>query len=180
MVPLNRAVFGTCPMAMKIPSQSSLCTWSVCVFLNITVSTPFSCDPIISSTVELYLNDIFRLDIALSTMIFDARNSSRRWTTTTSDANFVRKVASSIAESPPPTTKTFLSLKKKPSQVAQADTPCPISLVSDSSPNKRADAPVEIIIASAKYSSLLTHTMYGLLERSTLSTVLYRHSAPKR
>ena len=39
-----------------------------------------------------------------------------------------------MAESPPPTTRTFFSLKKNPSQVAQADTPCPINSVSDCSP----------------------------------------------
>jgi hypothetical protein len=38
-------------------------------------------------------------------------------------ANLVRKVASSMAESPPPITTTSLSRKKKPSQVAQAETP---------------------------------------------------------
>ena len=37
-------------------------------------------------------------------MIFDARSSSRRWMTVTFVANFVRKIASSMAESPPPTT----------------------------------------------------------------------------
>ena len=40
---------------------------------------------------------------ARSSMIFDARNSSRRCTTVTFVANFDRKIASSIAESPPPT-----------------------------------------------------------------------------
>ena len=41
-------------------------------------------------------------------------------------ANFVRKSASSTAELPPPTTATCFSLKKKPSHVAQADTPKPL------------------------------------------------------
>ena len=40
---------------------------------------------------------------ARSNMICEARNSSRRWTIVTFDANFARKIASSIAESPPPT-----------------------------------------------------------------------------
>ena len=99
---------------------------------------------------------------------------------TTSEANFVKKVASSIAESPPPTTSTFLSLKKNPSQVAHAETPWPINSVSASRPNSLAVAPVEIIIASAEYSSSLAHTENGRLERSTLSTVLNMHSAPNR
>ena len=40
-------------------------------------------------------------------------------------ANFVRKIASSIAESPPPTTAMSCPRKKKPSQVAQVETPWP-------------------------------------------------------
>ena len=56
-------------------------------------------------------------------MIFEARNSLRRWTRWTFVQNFVRNVASSIAVSPPPTTTTSLPRKKKPSHVAQAETP---------------------------------------------------------
>ena len=56
---------------------------------------------------------------ARSSMIFEARNSSRRWTTVTFEANFDRKIASSIAESPPPTMIVCASLKKAASQVAQ-------------------------------------------------------------
>ena len=40
-------------------------------------------------------------------------------------ANLVKNKASSIAESPPPTTATVFSLKKKPSHVAHAETPYP-------------------------------------------------------
>ncbi len=56
-------------------------------------------------------------------MIFEARNSSRRWTMVTLVANRVRKFASSIAVSPPPTTISSRPLKSAPSQVAQAETP---------------------------------------------------------
>ena len=38
----------------------------------------------------------------------------------------MRKVASSRAESPPPTTAMVSPLKKKPSQVAHVDTPWPM------------------------------------------------------
>ena len=41
----------------------------------------------------------------------------------TVSANLVRKLASSMAESPPPTTAMWWSRKKKPSQVAQVETP---------------------------------------------------------
>jgi hypothetical protein len=40
---------------------------------------------------------------ARSSMIREARNSSRRWTTVTFAENLARNIASSIAESPPPT-----------------------------------------------------------------------------
>jgi len=66
----------------------------------------------------------------------------------TCDANFVRNVASSSAESPPPTTAIGLSRKKNPSQVAQVETPCPRSLRSEGSPNNRDVAPVAMISAS--------------------------------
>ena len=52
-------------------------------------------------------------------MIAEARNSLRRWTTSTLEANFDRKIASSIAVSPPPTTIVGLSRKNAASQVAQ-------------------------------------------------------------
>ena len=82
-------------------------------------------------------------------MIRDARNSPRRCTTVTLEAKRVRNVASSIAVSPPPTTTIALSLKKKPSQVAHAETPYPISSFSAGSPSRRADAPVAMMSASA-------------------------------
>jgi len=52
-------------------------------------------------------------------MILDARNLSRRWTTATVEANFARNIASSIAESPPPTMIVGTSRKKAASHVAQ-------------------------------------------------------------
>ena len=62
---------------------------------------------------------MFSASRARSSMIAEARNSSRRWTIFTSLANLARKVASSIAVSPPPTTIVGLSRKKAASQVAQ-------------------------------------------------------------
>ena len=60
---------------------------------------------------------------ARSSMIFEARNSSRRWTIVSSSANLEMKIESSIAESPPPITTTFSPLKKAPSQTPQVETP---------------------------------------------------------
>ncbi len=75
--------------------------------------------PTTSSTTLLRRNSIFSLERARSTMIGEARNSSRRWTTSTLLAKREMKSASSIAESPPPTTTTTLSRKNAASQVAQ-------------------------------------------------------------
>ncbi len=56
---------------------------------------------------------------ARSSMIFEARKSARRCTTVTLEANLERKMASSIAESPPPTITVEASLKNAASHVAQ-------------------------------------------------------------
>ena len=81
--------------------------------------------------------EIFGLANARSCMILEARSASRRCTTVTDRANRVRNVASSMAESPPPITAMSLSRKKKPSQVAHQDTPCPDSRFSPSTPSSR-------------------------------------------
>ena len=70
-------------------------------------------------------------------MILEARSVSRRWTMVTDVANRVRKVASSIAVSPPPTTAMSWSRKKKPSQVAHQETPRPDSRFSLGRPSSR-------------------------------------------
>ena len=85
-------------------------------------------------------------------MIFEARNESRRWKRWTLVAKRVRNVASSNAVSPPPTTAISRSRKKKPSQVAHAETPRPRSRVSESRPSHSADAPVATITDCAWYS----------------------------
>ncbi len=78
-------------------------------------------------------------------MIFDARNESRRWMSVTLVAKRVRNIASSIAESPPPTTTISFPEKKKPSQVAHEETPWPISCCSCGRPSQRAEAPLAMI-----------------------------------
>ena len=72
-----------------------------------------------SSTTYGVSNSMFSIARARSSMIFEARNSSRRWTIVTFEANFARKIASSIAESPPPTMIVVLLAKNAASQVAQ-------------------------------------------------------------
>jgi hypothetical protein len=92
----------------------------------------------------------------------------------------VRKMASSIAESPPPTTAIGFSRKKNPSHVAQVETPWPRRRCSDGSPSIRAVAPVVTIIALPRYSVLATQTPNGDADRSTRSASAVTNSAPKR
>ena len=84
----------------------------------------------------------------------DALISSLLITKCTLFVSLERYKASSAAVSPPPTTATSCPLKKNPSQTAQADTPFPFSLCSDSRFNHLADAPVEIITDFAIIFSL--------------------------
>ena len=83
-------------------------------------------------------------------MIFEARNSSRRLTTVSSLANLEMKIESSIAESPPPITITFWSLKKAPSQTPQVETPQPLSSISPGMPSRRGSAPIARITVLAQ------------------------------
>ena len=118
-------------------------------------------------------------------MILDARSSLRRWITVTDLANFVRNSASSMAESPPPTTPMARSRKKKPSQVAHVDRPRPRSCCSAGNPSMRARAPVAMINerpwkVGSPVLSPLVHTEKGRDVRSTRDTLAVTISAPKR
>ena len=88
----------------------------------------------------------------------------------TCEANSDRNVASSRAESPPPTTAIGRPRKKYPSQVAHVETPCPISFRSDGSPSKRAEAPVAIISESPEYDADEVATVNGGRRISTFVT----------
>ena len=113
-------------------------------------------------------------------MIFEARSVSRRWIRVTFEANLVRNVASSTAESPPPTTAISWPRKKNPSHVAHVDRPWPSSRFSASRPSIRLCAPVETMTASAVNSSSRTQTLNGRSLKSTAVTFSVRNSAPKR
>ena len=89
------------------------------------------------------------LAMARSAMIREARSWSRRCTTVTLLAKRVRKRASSMAESPPPTTAISWPRKKKPSQVAHVDTPWASRRSSPGTPSISDWAPVATIRASA-------------------------------
>ena len=107
-----------------------------------------------SVTVWFHSISILGLVNARSCMILLARNWSRRWISVTLSANLVRNVASSTAESPPPTTAMLWPRKKKPSHVAHVDSPWPSSFDSASSPSINDCAPVDTITESARNSAL--------------------------
>ena len=130
------------------------------------------------STTVSVRNSIFSLSRARSSMILEARKFSERWIRVTLEPNLVRKVASSMAESPPPTTAMCWSLKKKPSQVAQVDTPRPVSSASPGMPRWRGAAPVARMTARAWKTSPSTTTFLMSPEKSTESTSSWRRSAP--
>ena len=104
---------------MKAPVIGSSRSSPVCTFSSVACpSAPFS--PATNSrTTYGVKNSMFSRSRARSSMIFDALNSSRRCTIATFDANLERKIASSIAESPPPTMTVEASRKKAASHVAQ-------------------------------------------------------------
>src|SRR4028119_1774323 len=126
-------------MAAKKPSTGRVFSSPVLAFLRRTPSTVVS--PRISSTVVLVRKVIFSFFLALSSMILDALNSSRRWMRKTSSANLASTLASSIAVSPPPTTATFFPLKKNASHVAHPLPPLPKSPPPLPSPSHLARPP---------------------------------------
>ena len=69
----------------------------------------------------------------------------------TLSANFVRYIASSTAESPPPITTISHSSKKAPSHVAQYETPLPQCSFSPLQPSSLALAPVATTTAKHSY-----------------------------
>ena len=85
-----------------------------------------------------------------------------------------------MAESPPPTTMMSWSLKKKPSHVAQVETPRPMSLDSLGRPRSLAEAPVAMMTVwpSTVVSPALTRN--GRRLKSTLVTSSSIISVPKR
>ena len=97
----------------------------------------------------------------------------------TSSPKRVRKMASSIAESPPPITMIFLPRKKKPSQVAQELTPWPMSFRSDGRPSQRAEAPEAIISVRVSTHSPSMLIRNGRFDRSASTTEPRWYSAPK-
>ena len=146
-----------------------------------TPRTPVCFSPRTSITSWFHAQAIFGFFIARSCITLLARRESRRWITVTLLAIFERKLASSIAVSPPPTTPISLPRKKKPSQVAQAETPWPERSFSEGMSSHLAEAPVAMITVSASISCPPSPVMRkGRLERSASVTIPSMISVPNR
>ena len=90
-------------------------------------------------------------------------------------------MASSIAVSPPPTTKTSSPLKKAPSQVAQAETPRFAYSASPGTSSHLAEAPVAMMsVWVFTVRPLSSQSVKGRAERSTLVTFSMWMIVPKR
>src|SRR5574344_231369 len=121
-------------MATNTPSTSTVQRPVVVTTLIPVTLLP---SPIILSTLAFKMNSTLPVldnSVSLLTKAFSALNESLRWIKYTLLHKPAKYKASTKAADPPPTTASSLFLKKKPSQVAQADTPCPLYCSSDSSP----------------------------------------------
>jgi hypothetical protein len=101
----------------------------------------------------------------------------------TFEANFERKIASSIALSPPPTMIVGFSLKNAASHVAQYETPLPPSSSSPGTQSFLCSAPIARMTVRARNSSSPTQTLWtppGSLESSTFVAWSVTNRAPKR
>ena len=137
--------------------------------------------PLTELTVLFHAKRSLGLARARSAMIRLARSSSRRWMIVTVSANLVRNRASSMAESPPPTTAMSWPRKKNPSQVAHQETPWPDSRFSSGRPSSRYPDPIARITAWARCSapSPSTTTLISP-SRDMAVTSSVTSSAPKR
>ena len=126
---------------------------------------------------------IFGFCFSLFCIAPEARKESRRCTRSTSEAKLVRWTASSIAESPPPTTtrRLFRKIGRAPSQTAHAEMPRCQNFSSFSTPRRRAIAPVATIsVLVLKVSPPSVVTANGREERSTEAMVSVMMRAPQR
>src|SRR5437868_6975946 len=171
---------GEWPMAAKRAPMGSSRTLPLLVSLVRTPRTPSFLSPSTSITSWFHSQAIFGFALARCCITLLARRSSRRWITVTLLVILVRNSASSMAVSPPPTTPTSLPRKKKPSQVAQAETPWPESCFSEGMSSHLADAPVAMITDSASISWPPPSTLKGRLVSCTLLTSSSMIRVPNR
>src|SRR3989304_5007884 len=170
-------VEGAWPMAIKIPSRGSSDVVPSLLLATITFSTWFP--PLTSLTSEFQITFNLGSDETFCCIASEALNASLLWIIVTSVAYFARVRASSMAESPPPTTATFLSLKNGASQGAQDDAPLPIKSLIPGASNHLVSAPTATIAEFARYLVPPATTSNGFLETSMLSAFFSTNSAPK-
>jgi hypothetical protein len=176
---LKIAVFGECPIAMKTPASRTLVRARARVLDRHARDAGVSALDVGDRRVELPRD----LRVVRAPVEHDPRRAELLAPVDDRDldANLVRKVASSIAVSPPPTTTTSLPLKKKPSHVAHADTPRPIIRFSASSPRSFADAPEETIDGVGRDGpAAVERQPERVPEKSTFEIVSSTTSVPKR
>ena len=141
------------------PSSSSASILVISPVLTfLTVIAERIPSPKSSSTTVSHMNSNLGFLNAFSWIDLAARSSSLRWINVTLRAKPVRYIASSTAESPPPTTYTSKSSKKLASHVAQKDTPLPTNSASFLHPIGFGVAPVAIITTRPSYSPLAVIT----------------------
>mmetsp|Transcript_25089 Transcript_25089/g.45189 ORF Transcript_25089/g.45189 Transcript_25089/m.45189 type:complete len:207 (+) Transcript_25089:418-1038(+) len=111
-------------------------------------------------------------------MTLEARKLSRRWITVTDSLVRANTNASSIAVSPPPTTKTCFPRYICPSHVAQLLTPPPRISYSPFTFNQLLSAPVATITACVSIVLEFVFTLIGLTLVSISITVSASKIAP--
>ena len=145
--------------------------------------------PSTSKASWLYFTSTFGFDSRRFCMALEARRNSFRTRTVTFEPYFVRKRASSAAESPPPMTTRCLLRKMgtAPSQTAQAETPFCQYLSSPARFSRFAFAPVARMTTSAVWagaslslSSYSRQSLNGRLFRSSFVIVSVMILVPKR
>ena len=77
---LKAAVFGTWPMATKMPFTGSTVSAPVLTFFTLRPLTAPSATPSTLTGTLSHTGWIFGCEVARSAMILEARSESRRWT----------------------------------------------------------------------------------------------------
>mmetsp|Transcript_17965 Transcript_17965/g.42445 ORF Transcript_17965/g.42445 Transcript_17965/m.42445 type:complete len:206 (-) Transcript_17965:1077-1694(-) len=171
--------------ALSSPVATSLITAPVTIFCwgvskssstESSTPSPLMISPVIFSRVEFHRILMDGCSMTLCANTLEARNSSRLCTTVTDCDVRARTRASSMAASPPPTTRTSRPLKAAPSHVAHELTPPPRISYSPGTLSQLDSAPVATMMECVSIVEELVMTRKGRVVASILST----SSASKR
>ena len=131
--PAKSEVFGRCPIATNTPAQGMSVVLPVTRFFEADTGDHIIAKNVFDDGVP-YERDLLVLHRAVL-HDFGSSQPSRRWTIETLVANLVRKVASSIALSPPPTSRSVPFLEEEPGAGRAGSTPCPVRRASFFTPD---------------------------------------------